>query len=142
VETFRFLSDEEQARMLNAARLLVCADGEVVLHEGEGRQAIYIVRRGTVSVEKEYLGARIPVDELGPGEVFGEMSFLEESAASASVVAQGPVELDVLEGADVQKLLDADRGLAANFYRSLALALSRRLRHLTSEFSSIPFSAG
>jgi extracellular factor (EF) 3-hydroxypalmitic acid methyl ester biosynthesis protein len=139
---FKFLTDEERNRLLERAQTLTCADGDRILEEGARRRAIFIVRSGTVSIEKEHLGTGIPLDELGEGEVFGEMSFLEDTGASASVVAQGPVELQVLEAGDIEQLLDSDPRLAANFYRSLAFLLSGRLRHSTAEFVSIPFSAG
>src|SRR5690606_3502069 len=66
------------------------------------------------------------------GDVFGEMSFLESAAASASIVAQEPCELDVIEGAFVHSLLGSVPGLAARFYQSLAVTLARRLRENTA----------
>lgn len=142
MEALRFLTDEQRARLLERGRLVTYADGEPILDEGARRRAIFVVRKGSVSIEKQHLGTGIPLDELGEGEVFGEMSFLEETGASASVVAQGSVELHVLEAADLQGLLESDAALAANFYRSLAHMLSQRLRHSTAEFVSIPFSGG
>jgi len=142
MEPLRVLTDKQRAVLLEHAQLVTYADGETIVEEGARRRAIFILRRGTVSIEKQHLGTGIPLDELGEGEVFGEMSFLEETGASASVVAQGSVELYVLEAAGLEGLLDSDSELAANFYRSLAHMLSRRLRHNTAEFASIPFSGG
>jgi CRP-like cAMP-binding protein len=136
------LTEEERSRLLGCAHRIAYTEGDIILQEGSARRAIFIVREGAVRVEKEHLGEGIPVDELGAGEVFGEMSFLENSTASASVVADGSVEVDVLDESDVLELLKADPLLAAHFYRSIALTLSRRLRHSTSELTSIPFSWG
>jgi CRP-like cAMP-binding protein len=88
------------------------------------------------------MGDQLPLDEAGPGEVLGEMSFLEGSVTSATVVADGPVEVDVVDGARVQALLDAEPLLAAHFYQSLAVTLAERLRHSRSEFAPVAMSWG
>ena len=80
----------------------------------------------------------LPFDE---GELFGEMSFLEEAGASASVVADDEVEVDVIPGEHVRRLLDSLPGFAARFYHSLAVTLSERLRR-TSRTALPPMSWG
>jgi CRP-like cAMP-binding protein len=58
------------------------------------------------------------------------MSYLDELPASASVVAEGPVEAYFLDRPTLQSLFELFPHLASRFYRSLATNLSRRLRHL------------
>jgi hypothetical protein len=93
---------------------------------------MYLLRDGFVRIERAYLGQAIAVARRGPGEFFGEMSFLESGVASASAVADCDVEVAIVSTADVQSLLASVSGFATRFYQSLALALSQRLRELTA----------
>jgi CRP-like cAMP-binding protein len=100
----------------------------VVLEEGSPNRALYFLRRGCLRVEHDYLSGRIQIARIEPGEIFGEMSFVEEALASASVVAEETSEVDCLDESEFESLLGADPDLAARFYRSLACTLAERLR--------------
>jgi CRP-like cAMP-binding protein len=65
-----------------------------------------------------------------PGEVCGEISFIDELPATADVIAQGPVETYYLDRPTLQSLFELFPHLGSRFYRSLASCLSRRLRDL------------
>jgi CRP-like cAMP-binding protein len=67
---------------------------------------------------------------IGPGEVCGEISFIDELPATANVVAQGAVEAYYLDRPTLQSLFELFPHLGSRFYRSLASSLSRRLREL------------
>jgi extracellular factor (EF) 3-hydroxypalmitic acid methyl ester biosynthesis protein len=125
---FAFLSVEDERRLLERARPLTLSAGTTILGEGSERQAIFVLRRGAARVERAQSGRGIALARLEPGDVFGEVSFLERAAASASVVAENEVEVEVIEGDEVRDVLESDPLLAAHAYRSLALILARRLR--------------
>jgi CRP-like cAMP-binding protein len=129
---FEFLTNDDERLLLEKSTRVSYAAGEQILEEGSRRQAIFIVRNGIVGVEIAHLGQGVAIRQLGPGTVFGEMSFLESAAASASIVAREPVELDVIEGSRVNSLLASVPGLAARFYQSLAVTLAQRLRENTA----------
>lgn len=126
-ESFPFLSLEERRLLAARSREREYAPGEVLLEEGAPFSALYLIADGTVSIEKSHFGGRIPLAELGPGALFGEISYLDGSSASASVVARTEVGAHVIEGVD--ELLASQPALAAGFYRSLAVLLARRLRY-------------
>jgi CRP-like cAMP-binding protein len=63
----------------------------------------------------------------GSGAVFGEMSFLMQNNATASVIAANNVEVSIMELAQVRERLDSTPGLAARFYQTLAVTLAHRL---------------
>ena len=102
--------------------------GDVLLHEGVHRRALLIVRSGLVRVERTMQGQAIVLAQLGAGEVLGDIGFVGNAPASASVVAQEPCTVDLIEGDALQALVAAEPGFAARFYHSLALSLARRLR--------------
>src|SRR5919204_3899461 len=61
---------------------------ERLIGRGAQLQTLYLLIKGTARVS--ILGKRIA--HIGPGEVCGEMAFLESSFASATVIAQDEVE--------------------------------------------------
>lgn len=128
----RFITDEDHRLLLERAHELSFGRGDVILAEGSRRQALFLLEQGFVRVERAHLGQGIAVARRGPGEVFGEMAFVESDSASASVIADDDVQVAVIDGADIQALLASVPGLATRFYQSLALTLSQRLRELTA----------
>lgn len=129
---FDFLTQDDERLLLERAKRVHYKPGEAILEEGSRRQAIFVIRSGLVGVEVAHLGRGVALRQLGPGAVFGEMSFLESSAASASVIAREDAEVDVIEGTFVHSLLESVPGMAARFYQSLAVTLAQRLRENTA----------
>ena len=106
-------------------------EGEVILREGEERNALFLIHKGSVRVERTHLDFRYEISHLGEGQIFGEMGFVEGFVASADVVASEPVEVDVVAAATVATLSEQDPGFAGRFFHSLAEILSHRLRETT-----------
>jgi extracellular factor (EF) 3-hydroxypalmitic acid methyl ester biosynthesis protein len=100
---------------------------DVLVERGKRANGVYLLIKGTARVQIPFQ-ATIPT--IGPGEICGEMSFLEDAPASASVVAEEEVEAYHLDRPTLQSLFELFPHLASRFYRSLATNLSRRLRDL------------
>jgi CRP-like cAMP-binding protein len=130
-ELFSSLSEDEHVRLLAGARRLTFAAGETILAEGARAEAIYVLRHGSAHVEREHLGRGIAFAQIGAGEVFGEISFVERARASGSVIADDRCEVELLDRPLVEQLLSVPT-VAAGFYRTLALALARRLRETSA----------
>jgi CRP-like cAMP-binding protein len=135
----KFISDEDEARLLASARQRRCVEGDVIVREGAPSGALYVLRAGEARVERDHESFSVEVSRLHAGELFGEMGFVEAMEASASVVADGVCDVDVIEATHVHAMIAADPLFAADFYRSIADLLSRRLRATSvealSEFS-------
>jgi serine/threonine-protein kinase len=63
------------------------AAGEDVVRQGDPGDAAYIVVQGRCRVYRTADGKRIPVAELGPGDIFGEIVMLTRGTRTASVEA-------------------------------------------------------
>jgi CRP-like cAMP-binding protein len=136
-DVFHFLTSDDLRLLAEKAKRVTYAAGEIVLSEGHEAKGIFVLRSGHVRIEKRL--SRLPhtIATLGPGEVFGEVSFIDSQTASASVIATEPAEADLLERADVLSLLASVPGLSSRFYQSLALKLSERLRATTDNLAGI-----
>lgn len=77
--------------LAKAAQQQLYHSGQTVVFTGTTVEGLHIVASGRVSVEKKpgkgdsHGKKMLPVAELGPGEIFGEMSILYESTANATV---------------------------------------------------------
>jgi CRP-like cAMP-binding protein len=108
--------------------------GEVVVQRGKRADGVYLLLTGAVRVQ---IPSQRAARAMGPGEICGEMSFLEDAPASAQVVADGDVEALLLDRNTLQTLFELFPHLGSRFYRSLATNLSRRLRGLIGAGSEI-----
>jgi CRP-like cAMP-binding protein len=110
--------------------------GETIIRQGDWGGSIFIIRRGEASVELAGTGSRAIVAGLGPEDICGDMAFLEQSKATAAVVAKDEeVEVEEIEAHALREILEAFPGLASRFYRSLALVLVRRLKATNEELA-------
>lgn len=61
--------------------------GRVIVTEGEPSQSLYILLSGRAKVQRsDTEGKEVILAVIGPGECFGEMSLIDESPRSASVI--------------------------------------------------------
>ena len=117
---FRHLRDTEwQALLARATRKLIAAD-EVILREGALPEGMVIVCRGQVKACRDHGDFRIELTEHGPGEIFGEMSFLDSEPATVSVVAATEVEILFIGRVDVQAMVRENPGFFGRFFQSIA----------------------
>ncbi|KAL6078425.1 Serine/threonine-protein kinase 4 [Balamuthia mandrillaris] len=122
---------------------------QVIMKEGHSYQRIFQIARGTCRIERQKTqqqpeesekkkkkdnsnnGKESKVALLGKmraGEMFGEISFLEQGTASASVIAdENPVQLYVIEGYFLHVLFTRKPALAGRFYHHLASEMALRL---------------
>ena len=123
---------EDEQLLRESGRSLSFARGELLIREGQNLPGVRLIRSGTVRVVRQHLGKEVSIATLGAGESFGEISFLDQSGASASVVADEDVVVDFLSNSDLAKLFTASPALAARFFRAIALTLAERLRETSA----------
>jgi CRP-like cAMP-binding protein/SAM-dependent methyltransferase len=95
--------------------------------EGETPDALYIVLEGLVGVRLDKLGVE-PIRTLGPGEIIGEMSFVENVPAAATATAVENTLVLALPRPTLDAKAKQDPAFASRLFRAFARCLSRRLR--------------
>lgn len=97
-------------------------------------EAVYFILSGAVKVHVEQEdGSDVSISILGPGEVIGEMSALDQANRSASVVTLEETALLWIDRETFRHCLTAIPTLAAN----LACTLSSRLRLANEQIQSL-----
>ncbi len=130
-KSLSLLTDSDWHTLRASAQELRFQNNQVIITAGSDQDTIYLILSGYVRITGEVDGHSITLHRLGPDETFGEMSFLEEQGASASVVAEGEVVVEAIESNKLKSLLSSDPGFSARLFHSLAVTLSQRLRDAT-----------
>ena len=121
---FAGLPPDQLARLTPHLHALTLPAGATLMHEGQPAEALYVLVLGTAKVEAIEAGGRpVILALLGPGDLLGELSVLEQTTRTATVVALEETQLLWLDRATVQQALQRLPLLTLN----LAHALARRL---------------
>ena len=112
--------------------------GESLVQLGRRTHGLFVILKGNaiVQIPGQSRGA-----ELGPGQVCGEISFIDELPATADVVAVRDTEAYYLDRPTLQSLFELFPHLGSRFYRSLATILSGRLRDVIAHQAGETLSA-
>ncbi len=120
LHVFDGLSRKQRRLLASRADELEVSPGKMLCSKGETAHQFFVIEDGTARVVRDgqYL------DELGPGDFFGEMGLLDNAPRNADVVAKTPLRLMVLSG---RALRDLERE-APGFARKLSRSVEQR-RH-------------
>lgn len=124
------LEDPDIEWLLSHGRAQTVPSESVLIREGEPIDALYIVIDGKMSVRNVGLGNH-EIAALFPGEIVGEISFVDSRPPVASVVAAQSSRVLAVPAMLIRDKLERDTGFAARFYRALASFLADRLRTTT-----------
>jgi len=131
----RFLEPAEEDALLAAAPVKTLKTGDIVVEEGVSQRAIFVVDDGAVRIERGRGKAETILAVLGPGQFFGEMSFIDGAPTSARVVANAPTKVRMIDMITLENLTAVDPTFGARLYRSLAAILVERLRVTSTDLS-------
>jgi putative iron-dependent peroxidase len=115
------LDPVELERLGELAIELDYTDGEVVIRQGDPGDRFFLIVSGTVTVERN--GRAIA--RRRAGDHLGEIALLDGRPRTATVVAEGPVHVLVLDRRDFDRLLDEQPAVARRLVGSLVERLSR-----------------
>ncbi len=137
---FTTLSPEEEAAILQQCRRITIRKDETLLRKGEETNALYIVKSGELRVMDELPGEKVYLSSIGQNELFGEMSFLDESPRSASVQATRETELYRLTKEEFVRMLLEKPKLSARLVLAIGIMLVKRLRRADRALTSLAAS--
>ena len=93
------------ADLRRALRPVDLAAGQVLMHQGDPGDDIFLVLSGRLAIEVEHAdGTSTRVDEVGPGNVVGEMALLTGQPRTATIRATDAARLACLSRKDFDRL--------------------------------------
>ena len=127
-----YLTANDWAFLRSKSRKMSFRPGEIIIRLNARPEALYILSSGCATVE---VSRGNVIARLTEGDICGEMAFIENNLASASVIAEKDTEADAFHVSDLTEVFASFPHLEARFYKSLALLLSRRLRKTSGELA-------
>jgi len=117
------------------------SDGTILLEEGKPGNHVYIIQSGQAKVTRTAQdGGEILLAELGEGQVFGEMSLIDNSPCSANVIAVGNLSVHALSKAQFFELLQTDtervRGVMEILFQRMR-AMNMRVVELENRLATL-----
>ncbi|RYC67000.1 MULTISPECIES: cyclic nucleotide-binding domain-containing protein [Spirosoma] len=126
------LNDRDVEWMLQNGNKLTLETGDRLINKGQAIDSLYIVLSGQLAVCANN-NFNECIAKLESGEVVGEMSFLESTPPSVSVIVTAPSVIYQISREKINLRLLTNSEFRANFYYALALFLSNRLRKTTDQ---------
>ncbi len=99
------LTPEDLDELLETAELVPLRAGEIALREGDEGKDIYVIRSGSMIVEKTIGGKPVFLSYLPAGSYFGEIALIDDSRRTATVRAAIRSELIKLDGDAFARLM-------------------------------------
>ena len=130
--------DDEAAQALSAAMVENrLRRGEVLFHEGDAGDALYVVTDGKVKLGRTSADGRENLlAVLGPGQMFGELSLFDPGPRSATVTAVTDCTMQSLSNDELGRWLEGRPEVA----RGLLNQLAGRLRRANDVVADLVFS--
>jgi len=129
IDLFADISDSAMAALQRCAKQHKYAKNSIIVTEGDTHSNFYVVVSGTLKVFVHGDdGRQVTLNQLGPGDYFGELALIDGAPRSASVMTQSATVLDVISQQDFQQFLATDQAASLVMMK----ALVRRIRVLTN----------
>jgi cAMP-dependent protein kinase regulator len=97
---FADVPDEELVQIAGFAQEVNVDQGRELVREGDFSYEFMAIEEGEAEVTRD--GQH--VNDLGPGDFFGEMGLLEKTLRNATVTAKTPMKLVTLTGWDMKRM--------------------------------------
>jgi CRP-like cAMP-binding protein len=135
---FRGLTEVEIGELLKVCTTHTFEADDCVVREKEVSRDLFVILEGRISIGKTlYAGDERELGVLGPGEFFGEMSFLDDSPRSASACCTEKTSLLRIDKSSFDKLAARKPRIAYKIMMKIALTLGDRLRASNNLVESI-----
>ena len=111
--------------------------GDVIVHQGEMGDCMYVIQEGEVEVVRVDNGSIIRLAVLGRGDFFGEMSVFEKEVRSATVRALDKVRVITVDKKTFMRRIQEDPTLAFRIFQTMA----SRIKLLNEELVTLKSQA-
>jgi CRP/FNR family transcriptional regulator, cyclic AMP receptor protein len=112
-------------------------DGEVLLPEGARDSHLHIVVAGHIEVMHVSERGRTLLYRLEPGDLVGELSFMDDEPRYAALIASGPTEVLVLARSDFETLVEPSPQLVYKVMRAIMRVAHKVQRRLSLQLQDL-----
>ncbi len=128
-DIFKGLSDGELSQLAQICKMVSYPANKTICTEGECGQEIFVLAEGKASVMlKGNRKKSIKIGSIGQGEIFGEMSIIEDKPRNADLITDEKSKLVVIDRFELENLMNRNNHLGKIVMKNIAQGLSRKLR--------------
>ncbi len=120
---FGGLEDDQLARLIELGEIVDLEPDAVLIAEGDEADALYVVLDGQLEITKRAGTSQIPLAQVGPGSLQGEIAALEGGRRLASVRALTQAEVLRIPVGTIRELLSAGPDVALAVIRTAVARL-------------------
>lgn len=125
VPLFGFLDDEERAQLASRVDVVDLVANTPLFAYGDPGDSMFVIKEGTVEISvKTKTGQKVVLQEMGPGDFFGEISLLDEGPRTASAFVLEAGRALVVDRGDLDELIRIHPAAALDMLQ----AAGRRMR--------------
>ena len=134
------MSDDQRAALAAVMTLRDLVQGEVLVREGDIDDHLYVVASGVLGIVKAAgTPNEVILNAVSPGDVVGELSFLDGATRFASLTAMSGTRVLGLSRGDLEGLLEKNPQLVYRVMRAIVRVvhdIQRRLSMQTAELTN------
>jgi CRP/FNR family transcriptional regulator, cyclic AMP receptor protein len=131
------LAPSECTVLAKLVHLKALADGEILLPEGARDPVVHVVVEGRVQVVKDSVHGRTLLHTLKPGDLIGELSFMDDEPRYATLIASGPTKVLCLNRADFETLVETEPRVVYKVMRTIMRVAHRVQRNVSRELQDL-----
>jgi len=129
-------ADEKEEFLACCESELYRKDSPIIIKDDSSRD-LFVIKSGSATAADSWDEDVVPLAIFAEGDVFGEMSFIDGSPRSATVIANEDSILHRMSFDRFQKLMDEKPKLAARFLMGFMRVLVKRLQFTDQTFTTL-----
>ncbi|MDR3607304.1 MAG: cyclic nucleotide-binding domain-containing protein [Oligoflexia bacterium] len=107
--------------------------GEILFKENEHPQAMYLIKKGAVSIRKAKKRGQIEIARIFSNEVIGELSFFDKRPRSATAVALTDIEALEIRFDCLEKVYAG----IPDYFKTIISSVAERLRRADNQIRKL-----
>lgn len=88
IDLFQGIPDEEIMRIAKKTIEKKCVKKEIIYMPNEANNSIYVLKKGEITLYNSHAGKRLIIEVLGPGSIFGNLSFQKNKTTHFAEASQ------------------------------------------------------
>jgi CRP-like cAMP-binding protein len=137
VSLFEGLSEVQLKKIAELAKETDYITGDIIFTENSPATCLYVILHGSVEILKQGLDRESSMAVFGAGSHFGEMALFDLSNRTSSAQAKDNCSVLEIPYGGLNTLMESDPKVGYLICRSALRAMCRRIRHTTSDLSSL-----
>ncbi len=128
------ISEQDCRVLAEIAEMHTLKDDQVLFEEGVTDNSVYLIVEGRLAVTKGGEGNRTTLHVLEPGDLAGEMSFIDGTPHSATLVAHGDAKVISLKRDRFESLLQSHPQVVYHVMRTIVRTVHSTLRRMNMQY--------